>query len=182
MMLTFPSHKRRDRSGFTLTELLTVIAIIVVLMALLLPMMSRARELSRRTKCAANLHNLGAVCEAFANSHNGMFPVCYRLPLTGATVPAATPFLPANSNRPFRFPMFISNTDQPDLPPSQNTCNGTPWSIFQSYGATLETMTCPTAIQKSAHSFRGRWDGAIAGIRRRAAIQLHVRRRAGLER
>ncbi len=143
-----PALGARARAGFTLVELLVVIGIIAILVALLMPAMSRAREMSRRTKCAANLHNLGAACQAFANSHGGLFPVCYRLPVTGTILTAGNPLLPTQSNRPYRFPMFISNIEQPDLPPTANISNGTSWTIFQQYGVSIDTMTCPTATQK----------------------------------
>jgi prepilin-type N-terminal cleavage/methylation domain-containing protein len=45
--------------GFTLVELLVVMAIIGVLIALLLPAVQAAREAQRRTQCRTNLHNLG---------------------------------------------------------------------------------------------------------------------------
>jgi prepilin-type N-terminal cleavage/methylation domain-containing protein len=41
--------------GFTLVELLVVLAILIVLVALLLPSLSRAREAGRRARCMANL-------------------------------------------------------------------------------------------------------------------------------
>lgn len=50
---SIPARPRR-RQAFTLTELLIVIAIIVILIAMLIPALGRAREMGRITKCLAN--------------------------------------------------------------------------------------------------------------------------------
>src|SRR5690349_16113749 len=63
----------RDR-GFTLIELLVVIGIIAVLIGILLPTISHAREQARRTACLANLRTLGQGMIQYADAHKGLLP------------------------------------------------------------------------------------------------------------
>ncbi len=72
MTARFPTRVRR--SGFTLIELLVVVAIIALLISILLPSLARARELSRRTSCAANARALAQACLMYAGNNNGVFP------------------------------------------------------------------------------------------------------------
>jgi prepilin-type N-terminal cleavage/methylation domain-containing protein/prepilin-type processing-associated H-X9-DG protein len=60
------------RGGFTLIELIMVIAIIATLAALLLPAIGMVRDMSTRTSCANNLRQLGLASEAYAHENQGV--------------------------------------------------------------------------------------------------------------
>ena len=55
---------------FSMIELLTVIAIILILAAMLLPVLENAREQAKRVICASNLKQLGTRALALAGDHN----------------------------------------------------------------------------------------------------------------
>jgi prepilin-type N-terminal cleavage/methylation domain-containing protein len=65
---------KRRPNGFTLVELLVVIGIIVLLAALLLSAMNRAREMSRRTGCLSNIRQLTAAWLMYSTANNGRLP------------------------------------------------------------------------------------------------------------
>jgi len=72
---------RTQRRGFTLAELLIVIAIIVVLMAIALPVFNGAREKARQSRCMANLHDMGMAIRMF-RMEQGAYPGPYD-PVSG---------------------------------------------------------------------------------------------------
>ena len=66
------SHRRT--AGFTLVEMLVVIAIISLLAALLLPVLAQAKARAKRIQCVGNLREIGVADHVFENEHAGKLP------------------------------------------------------------------------------------------------------------
>lgn len=66
-------HKVTHTGGFTLVELLVVIAVIAVLSALLLPALRRAREAAKQARCLSNLRQIGFAWQMYLQDF-GAFP------------------------------------------------------------------------------------------------------------
>jgi prepilin-type processing-associated H-X9-DG protein/prepilin-type N-terminal cleavage/methylation domain-containing protein len=85
--------------AFTLVELLVVIGIIALLIGILLPVISRAQQASRATKCMSNLRTIGQALLNYSSDNKGFVVPAYNLPLP--------PGSPPNS------PNYTGGPDQP---------------------------------------------------------------------
>lgn len=79
-------HRPGDRNAFTLIELLVVITIIAILAALLLPLLSRAKESGRNAYCKNNVRQIGIGLHLYVQENNGCYPYKYgTMPADWAT-------------------------------------------------------------------------------------------------
>jgi prepilin-type N-terminal cleavage/methylation domain-containing protein len=68
-------HMRRR--GFSLVEILVVIAIIALLVSMMLPVIAHLREKAKWAVCISNLRTMGLAIHAYANDYHGTVPYMY---------------------------------------------------------------------------------------------------------
>ncbi|HOA73763.1 MAG TPA: prepilin-type N-terminal cleavage/methylation domain-containing protein [Phycisphaerae bacterium] len=65
-------------NGFTLIEVLVVVAIIALLISILLPSLKAARDEAKKVTCGTNLHQIGTGLTSYVTDNRGELPVRYR--------------------------------------------------------------------------------------------------------
>ena len=65
---------RRPQGGFSLVEVLVVIAVIAILLAILMPSMNKVRESAKQLKCAVQLRQVGQAIFSYAAMNRGLTP------------------------------------------------------------------------------------------------------------
>jgi len=149
----------RRSKAFTLIELLVVVAIIALLISILLPSLGRARELSKRTVCSANVRGTLQACNIYANENRDFWPIPgYNLALGSAGFKYWKAYdKPGTTNgkretSPNCWPNDTYDSDQnPNTP--EVTCTalveGSPtrafWMLVRNGDMTTKQFNCPSS-------------------------------------
>jgi len=165
----------RKSRGFTLIELLVVISVVVLLMAILLPALQKARNQARATVCQVNLKQWGSVLALYIEDNNGLLP--YQL--SGVLWFLRGPFVAeGDPNKPRVFqdirakgiaccPMAVRTADD-DNAPGHFTSPSATSNIEGKIGSTFEAweITHPSPRFRGSYGFNAwlfdeRFDASI---------------------
>ncbi|NDC74549.1 prepilin-type N-terminal cleavage/methylation domain-containing protein [bacterium] len=102
-MFAFP-QRRYSLHAFTLIELLTVIAIIGILAAIIIPTVGRVRAAARMTTDMSNLRQIGQAAAGYVSDNKGAMP---NMVYNGAFMAGELNTTPSAGNPP-RFPIYES--------------------------------------------------------------------------
>lgn len=104
-------RKKKAAQGFTLIELMIVIAIIAILAAVAIPNFMLARDRARRTGCVQSLGTFRKVMEMYANdSESGLYPTEASSALAGIPTQTTTDTKAAERNVAFSPYTNVTNT------------------------------------------------------------------------
>jgi len=142
----------KRRKAFTLVELLVVIGIIAILVAILLPVLNKAREGASTAKCLAQLRQLGQAAAMYANDNKGYtLPAGYQV--GGAHTESWAGLLVMGKYVAKPLPTPLSMTE---ITPPQASVFWCPNGLWDKDVATVSTFPIPTSRQDQlgAYSFR----------------------------
>jgi prepilin-type processing-associated H-X9-DG protein/prepilin-type N-terminal cleavage/methylation domain-containing protein len=174
-----PSRSGMDAAGFSLIEMIVVMAIVGVLAGLLVPALARARESARTTTCMNNLRRIGEAMTALQTDGSGIMPDAYYA-MTGADGSYDIALKSAGDTDQDTFfqlgsvEMFACpNDDVPVKVPSLNAAGritGIPLSyaynvalplLFQNVSRVSDPADIVAFYDGDAHTVVGPWDNAV---------------------
>lgn len=117
-----PIDSSTGRSGFTLIEILIVLAIIALLAAILFPVFAKVRERGRTTACASNMRQIGTAFAMYTADHDGWMPLITYTSQVCAWPDRLLPYI--KSNQIFWCPSFPRGEYQPGCPTSACDAQG----------------------------------------------------------
>lgn len=145
---------RQRRKGFTLVELLVVIGIIGVLVSILLPSLSKARQMAVRTNCLSNLRQFGTATQMYINDNKQSMPFCNWDAGTGGYANARIGWL-------YTQPLGTANPDKVQT------------GSYYPYLKTPQVYRCPTHVKGETGNFGSSTTDALTSYLMNGAINSY---------
>lgn len=151
--IAFSPSRSARRAAFTLIELLTVIAIIGILAAIIIPVVGSVRKTAQKNQCMSNVRQWSQAMMLYANEHKGAYAL--RATANDGTTNAYWPAISTNINSMLYAPYMdrATNIENARTCPAYETPAGTNkircYSMNRPY---IDSKNTPAAI--NAISFR----------------------------
>ncbi len=145
---------RRAKYGFTLVELLVVVAIIALLIAILMPQLRSARDQAKRVKCMAHLRAIGIALRTYANDNRQYLPGYNTMGRHGFRIAPRTKLYPAAAEESWGIQSVLEAGKGPEVLP-----NGLAYPVPVDQPVYLtgsgDTWICPS--NTGLTGFEGEW-------------------------
>lgn len=161
---------RITRSGFSLVEMLVVLAVITLLVALLLPVLQNARRSAWTAQCSVKQRTIGMASMGYSIDYRGFFPLAFYSRHNGATVYVAEywPITGGYENYmqldpkdkswdgPFMCPAYANDGLSPRSTITSQVVLNRSYSVARSLGQYRENLQTPDVSPwlRAAHSVR----------------------------
>jgi prepilin-type N-terminal cleavage/methylation domain-containing protein/prepilin-type processing-associated H-X9-DG protein len=124
------SGDSRHSRAFTLVELLVVIGIIALLIAILLPVLGKARESANSVKCQSQIRQIIQLMQLHANDHKGFMPLVGQIEVVNGSYSTTAASI---DPRMVRYEFYNDN--------GTNYALGMPGSVWKYMGVSLDTTS-----------------------------------------
>jgi prepilin-type N-terminal cleavage/methylation domain-containing protein len=168
----------RTKGGFSLVELLTVIAIIAILAAIIFPVMTSVKKEAKMTQCITNLHNVAMAMQHY-QMDNRKYPTTLGPLVTTGTNGSVIPMervtldkLPPGTS-PSLYPEYINTVKGFHCPLAslsrtdavvQIVGTGTSYYSYDNYDVFYPGTDLSATIQANAYRYMPEWAASQAGV------------------
>ena len=150
MVTSSPSHLKR---GFTIIELIIVLAVIAVMMSFVYPMYTGATERAKATKDMSNLHQIAIAVQTYLNDNDQILPATTTWPGTSATPVLYSKYIA--TRKVFQSPFDKRPSLETDLAPVSYSINTNMFAASPGINRKILNVVSPSSTFLMAPKYTG---------------------------